>query len=1090
MLHLILGLSGTGKTGRVLALMKAQALVGKHSILIVPEQFSSSAETMVYRVLGDRLGALVDVYSFTSLAEFLLKTFGGVCIPTLTDAARAVAVRRALDTMGDEVQNYRRHRRNTGFCNLCAEAIKELKTAGAQPEDVLLIAGKNADGEKLQELGLLFAAYEKIIEGSAMDPADRLTVAAQRMDPDFLQNTEVFIDNFDGFTAPQYRLLEKLVHAERCTVALCCDGTADKEAGLGLFSPVKMTAQRLRRIAAREGVAVAAPKVLKEDLRHKRAPGLLAAAQALALGEAQEASAQQVYLTPARSIYAECKAVACRIASLVRRDGLAYSDIAVICRLLDDYDAPIRYEFGLAGIPYFTDRTETLEYTGVAAFLNAALELLARGISTEPLLRLLKTDLCGYTAQQIAVLENYAYTWRLKAAEWRSPFTKNPAGFGGQMSPEDQKTLEEVEEIRASVVPRIETFLNAAKGQTAAGISRQLYFLLTSFGADEQTVNLAKSFSEVGDPVREQAVYRTWDEAMQLLGQMEQLLGDDEVTAAEYADLFLLLVRSADLGHVPETQDAVMLTTADRMRLDSPKVCFVMGVSEGKFPKLAGASGLLTHADRDLLVQAGVQMPGGYENRTLLEQMFFYRAMTAPSQQLYISYVAPEGGGSPMASALAPVAALEPQADRLSLEELASTCAAALDLYGEQYRDDTAETAALAAALAEQPQAVESLSSMENAANPMPMRARDTGALEKVIGRNLRLSPTRVEQYYRCRFSYFLQYVLKIRPRKRAELSPMESGSLIHYILEQVMRRAGEGFADMPREQLLQLAQQVAEEYVKENMPEASARFAYLVERLKKSVGHLLCYLQQEQAQSSFHPVAFEQEIGDGEGAIRPLKLKTPDGHTVQVVGQIDRVDIMRREGRQYVRVVDYKTGSKSFSLEDVYCGLNTQMLLYLFTYCRNGKDLSDPVASGVLYLLSDPAPGSMPRAQAANLPLYQVDGLVLNDEVVLRGMDKEASGLFVPVSFLKNGTPRSSSKLAHLEKIGNIRHYVEQLVVEMAKGLYEGDIRAVPLRNTTHCPCDTCDYRAVCRHEDGRDEAYVSAPKGVFETPVEKEES
>ncbi len=114
----------------------------------------------------------------------------------------------------------------------------------------------------------------------------------------------------------------------------------------------------------------------------------------------------------------------------------------------------------------------------------------------------------------------------------------------------------------------------------------------------------------------------------------------------------------------------------------------------------------------------------------------------------------------------------------------------------------------------------------------------------------------------------------------------------------------------------------------------------------------------------------------------------------------------------------------------------------------------------------------------------------MLNDEVVLRGMDKEASGLFVPVSFLKSGAPRASSKLAHLEKIGNIRRHVEQLVVEMAKGLYEGDIRAVPLRNAAHCPCDTCDYRVVCRHEDGRDECYVSAPKGVFETPVEKEES
>lgn len=1090
MLQLILGVSGTGKTGRILALMKARALAGGHSILLVPEQFSSSAETMVYRALGDRLGAFVDVYSFTSLAEFLLKTFGGVCVPTMTDAARAVAVRRALDVLGDEVQNYRRHRRSTGFCNLCAEAIKELKTAGAQPEDVLRVAGQGADGEKLRELGLLFAAYETVIRDSAMDPADRLTVSAQRMDPLFLKDTEVFIDNFDGFTAPQYRLLEKLMHAQQCTVALCCDGTADQEAGLGLFSPVKTTAQRLRRIAAREGIAVAVPKVLQEDLRHKDAPGLLAASQALAFGKADHLDADQVYLTPARNVYAECKAVACRIASLVRHQGYAYSDIAVICRLLDDYDAPIRYEFGLADIPYFTDRTDTLEHTGVAAFLNAALELLARGLSTEPLLRLLKTDLCGYTAQQIAELENYAYTWRLKAAEWRAPFEKNPSGFGSQMTPEDRQTLEQVEGIRAEVIPRVEAFLSAARGQTAAGISRQLYFLLASFGADEHTSQLAKAFAEEGDSLRAEAVYRTWDEAMQLLSQMEQLLGKDEVTAAEYADLFLLLVRSTDLGHVPETQDAVMLTTADRMRLDSPKICFVLGVSEGQFPKLAGASGLLTHADRDLLVQSGVQMPGGYENRTLLEQMFFYRALTAPSQRLYISYVAPESGGAPMAAALAPVADLNPQPDQMEFAELAPTCAAALDLYGAQYRDDTAETASLAQALADQPQAQASLAAMEYAARPVPMHAQDKAAMEKVVGRNLRLSPTRVEQYYRCRFSYFLQYVLKIKPRKRAELSPMESGSLIHYILEQVMRRAGAEFATMPQEQLLELARQVAEEYVAENMPEASARFGYLVERLKRSVGHLLCYLQQEQAQSSFHPVAFEQTIGDGEGEIRPLTLKTPDGHTVQVVGQIDRVDVMRREGHAYVRVVDYKTGSKSFSLDDVYCGLNTQMLLYLFTLCRGEDGPDAPVASGVLYLLSDPAPGSMPRSEAANLPLYKVDGLVLNDEVVLRGMDKEASGLFVPVSFLKSGAPRASSKLAHLEKIGNIRRHVEQLVVEMAKGLYEGDIRAVPLRNAAHCPCDTCDYRVVCRHEDGRDECYVSAPKGVFETLVEKEES
>ena len=225
MLRLILGISGTGKTGRVLAEMKVRAAARRRSILLVPEQFSSSAETMVYRSLGDAFSACAEVYSFTSFAELVLKTFGGAAVKTLTDAARAVAVRRAMDTLGDELQAYRRHRRSTGFCSMCADAIKELKTAGASPETLLDVARTaGEDGGKLHELGLIFAAYEALIAGSAMDPADRISAAALRLDPAFLADKAVFIDNFDGFTAPEYRMLEKLVEAEECTVTLVQSG--------------------------------------------------------------------------------------------------------------------------------------------------------------------------------------------------------------------------------------------------------------------------------------------------------------------------------------------------------------------------------------------------------------------------------------------------------------------------------------------------------------------------------------------------------------------------------------------------------------------------------------------------------------------------------------------------------------------------------------------------------------------------------------------------------------------------------------------------------------------------------------------------
>ena len=369
-------------------------------------------------------------------------------------------------------------------------------------------------------------------------------------------------------------------------------------------------------------------------------------------------------------------------------------------------------------------------------------------------------------------------------------------------------------------------------------------------------------------------------------------------------------------------------------------------------------------------------------------------------------------------------------------------------------------------------------------AAPQPFHAADTKALEQLLGTQLTLSPTRVEQYYRCRFSYFLQYVLHIRPRRRAELSPLESGSLVHYILEHALRRAGARFAGLTKEELTALADGIADEYVRQNMPAAGARFAHLIGRLKRSVANLLLYLQSEQSQSSFRPVALEQAIGGSEaGAVPPLELKTPDGKTVRVVGKIDRVDVMRRGGETYLRVVDYKTGTKKFSLEDVYCGLNTQMLFYLFTLCHAPQgQYAGAQAAGVLYLLSDPAPKTAARADAAGTPLYEVDGLVVNDPVIVRGMDKDATGVFVPFGYSKNGAPRASAKLASLEKLGNIERHITGLVLQMAQGLYGGDIAARPLRAGGHCPCDVCDYRPVCRHEDGTDEACASAPKDVFE--------
>ena len=234
MLKLILGGSGSGKTTLLYHRIRTRAEAGQKSILLVPEQFTSSTEGRIYRELGDALSGMVESFSFTSLAEKILSAEGGSAVQTLSDAGRAVLVRRALEELQDNVRYYYRHRRSAAFCQMAAETIDELKSAGLSGTRLAELAkGCGAESGKLSELALIFQGYETLLFRSGMDPADRLELAGARLEealaggevPGFLRGREVFIDEFDTFNAPKKRLLGAMLAALPCvTVALCDDG--------------------------------------------------------------------------------------------------------------------------------------------------------------------------------------------------------------------------------------------------------------------------------------------------------------------------------------------------------------------------------------------------------------------------------------------------------------------------------------------------------------------------------------------------------------------------------------------------------------------------------------------------------------------------------------------------------------------------------------------------------------------------------------------------------------------------------------------------------------------------------------------------
>ena len=261
MLKLVLGGSGSGKTTLLYARIKARAEAGQRSILLVPEQFTSSTEGRIYRELGDALSGMVESFSFTSLAEHILSAEGGSAVQNLSDAGRAVLVRRALEELQDKVHYYYRHRRSAAFCQMAAETIDELKSAGLSGEQLADLA-QNCGTErgKLAELALILQGYETLLAGTGMDPSDRLELAADRLEaalargglPEFLQDRELFIDEFDTFNAPKKRLLGALLASlPTVTVALCDDGAPLVPGDASLFSGAKQVAMQLRQLARR-----------------------------------------------------------------------------------------------------------------------------------------------------------------------------------------------------------------------------------------------------------------------------------------------------------------------------------------------------------------------------------------------------------------------------------------------------------------------------------------------------------------------------------------------------------------------------------------------------------------------------------------------------------------------------------------------------------------------------------------------------------------------------------------------------------------------------------------------------------------------
>lgn len=1061
MLKFIFGLPASGKTHTVMQMIKEDAQNGRRSVLLVPEQFSFESERSVLKTLGDRAARSVSVMSFSRLCDEIGRNTGGIAGRTLNDGDKVIFMNRALSAVEKELKLWPGYCRSVAFAKTMLDTVGEFKINSVTPQDIrnaALSVGSGKLSAKLNDTALIYETYDTLTGEKFIDPADALTKLYRQLEQfKYFRNKTVYIESFKGFTGQQFKIIDRiLAQADDVTVALTDDIRLQKE--FNIFSNIRKAAERIRKSAKRFGVEEAEPIFLGESRYNSKS--LSALERLIAGGEPVSSDVEGITVCEAALMFDEAEFAARTIRRLVRENGIRYRDFVIIARDAEQYETAVLSACAQNGIPCFADRRIPLASFPVSAAVSAAAEA-ALSPTTDAILRFNKTGLGTLSKEEISILENYTALWGISGDMWGNEWDMNPKGFvSEERSDTDADTLKKINELRIKAWKSLEKFISDFKG-TAADMARACVELLFECDAPDKLAFIAQECADSGNDWSGDALKQSYDKFMKLLDSTVTCFGEASLKKSDFCEALKLAVSFDSVGTVPRTLDEVTFGSADRIRPSRPKVAFILGANQGIFPKTVTSAGVFSANERAKLIESGIEISDGAADAMTDEDYLVYCNLCCPSDRLYISYSSggltgeksePSAFVSEITENIPCKTVTEPQ-EKLSTDNLPETAESAYSAYCRSGIFGGSDAATLKAAFTDD--YIKKAEYLEDrlAGKPFSVTA-DTAA--ELYGREIGMSASKFDTYRRCRFYFFCKYGIGAKKLQPAEFDVLQRGTIVHFVLEKLVGKYKKSLSQLDGNELDRLVDEYINEYldgVAGYRSVETQRGKFLVSRISRSLKEVVKQLAREFAQSEFEPVSCELKIGGKDADIPALKMPY-DGGNIILTGSIDRVD----EYKGYIRVIDYKTGSRKFKLPDVLFGLNLQMLIYLYAAVRNGG-LDDGKAAGILY---------MPSKRDVNDTGMAMNGLIRNDSEIVSAMDKNMSGEFVPkLKLNKDGTvSRQCTSFISDKDFSSIFDYIEKLMRETGNGIASGDIAASPLDGRDSPACKYCDYSAVCGRE------------------------
>lgn len=1086
-LRIIYGKSGSGKSEYCFKEIANLINKEKKIYIITPEQFSFTAEQKLMNAISTKSVLNAEVITLSRMAHRVMQQVGGVNNVQLTKSGKAMLIYSILNDNKNKLKFLSKSDENI---DLSMSAITEFKKHGVLPQDLKNEIEKVDDlylQSKLNDMYLIYNSFNQKLQDGYIEDTDLLTMLAANLEKaHIVKNSLIYIDEFSGFTYQEYQVLKELIKlAKQVTLTICTDSLQPSlSPDTDIFYSNKITVSKIINLLKEENLKIENPVFLAESPRFKTDELKFIENNIYKNKSTKyEKKVENIHLFLAKNQYSEIENVAKQITKLIKEKNIRYKDISLITRNIDTYSSLIRAIFAEYNIPFFIDEKRDLNQNIIVQYLLSILEIFANNFSAESIFNYLKIGFSDIEKDDIFKLENYCTKWGIKYGKWQKDFT-----YG-----KDDKNNKEIENLNNLRIKIVEP-LNKLKSKfgTVKETTKAIYEFLQEQQIEQKINFKIENLQEIGQIDLSNEYQESYKIILKIFDEMVLVFGEEKLSIQKYMQILKTGLKNSELGKIPGTQDQVVVGDIERSRSHKVDIIFIIGINDGNFPSINKTEGFFGDKDRELLKQDKLELANGTIENLYEENFNIYKAFTTAEKELYLSYASSDFDGK----------SLRPAMLVNKIKKLFPSLIEKSDVTTKKYEIVNKNIT--------YQELLENISSLRNGnkiediwytvykyyknQNEWYKKLKqdlqgldytnipqniDKNIIGKLYGNTLNTSISKIEKYAGCPFSYYLQYGLRLKEREELKVQNFDTGSFMHETIDEFFKKVNKENINLSElvtdeEKIQKLVNSVVEEKLdmgKKYTFIATPKYKILVKRLKRIVAKALKYIIEGLVYSDFNIQGTEVEFGKN-GKYKPIILQLEDGKKVEITGKIDRIDTAESEEGRYLRIIDYKSSAHNIDLNEVYAGLQIQLLTYMDAVCKE----EDLMPAGVLYfslleqMINADKKITEEQIEDELRKNFKMKGLILADVKVIKMQDKNldyGTSKLIPAGITKSGDiSEKTTSGVDKEEFKILQDYIYKTIKEIAKEILKGNINIKPYNKDGKKPCDYCPYKAVCRFD------------------------